>query len=68
MCCWVGTEAPARAQWISQADGLRQRQPKSAAEDEGFANMQTIMAFCTAPQWCAGPLTRVDCPISTWNS
>ena len=48
--CWEGTEAPVRAQSVGQADGLRQRQPKSAAEDEDFANMQPIMACCGATE------------------
>ena len=33
-----------KAQYVGQADGLRQRQPKSAAEDESLANMTKIIA------------------------
>ena len=33
---------------VGQADGLRQRQPKSAAEDEGFADISNIMAALQA--------------------
>ena len=60
-----GSGAPVRAQWVGQADGLRQRQPKSAAEDECGANMPDIIVciYCRPPRSVCQRLEQRIAPV-----
>jgi hypothetical protein len=47
---------------VGQADGLRQRQPKRAADDEGFADMGRIMAGI-GQVVCLAMLNKLSCKL-----